>query len=126
MEGGPGTGSNYCLCRLLNALGPPFCAAQVAGESGAEPPELPRAPDWVESTEVCQEMQEAGEYGVSDRHRAHGTPVSWLAPALAAPGRASPFLYPLMDSIARPRAAGHGHASMLACVLSNAHRTARQ
>ncbi|EIE26521.1 hypothetical protein COCSUDRAFT_64531 [Coccomyxa subellipsoidea C-169] len=54
----------------------------AAREGGLEPPQLPREADWVESGEMCRELQESGEYGmlISTEHMARIF-IGWRPPA---------------------------------------------
>jgi hypothetical protein len=54
---------------------------QAAREDGLEPPQLLREADWVESAEMCRDLQESGEYGmlISTEHMAR-TFIGWRPP----------------------------------------------
>ncbi|BDA40884.1 probable neuroblastoma-amplified sequence at N-terminal half [Coccomyxa sp. Obi] len=41
-----------------------LCALQAARDGKLEPPQIAREPDWVESAETCQQLQESGDYGM--------------------------------------------------------------
>ena len=69
--------------KLLSRLKPKQVFwVQAAREGGLEPPQLPREADWVESGEMCRELQESGEYGmlVSTEHMARIF-IGWRPPA---------------------------------------------
>ncbi|KAK9916721.1 hypothetical protein WJX75_006244 [Coccomyxa subellipsoidea] len=54
---------------------------KAAREDGLEPPQLLREADWVESAEMCRDLQESGEYGmlISTEHMAR-TFIGWRPP----------------------------------------------